>query len=138
MIITLGRAGIHLDLFFYYPVNKLGQTNSDKIYSCLFQLIKPYNTSNKARQYDCVFSNYKPLSKRDFLGSKFWVPNNAEMHLESAYGSGWKKPQKSWDLFKDQKNLKLRGTAKDMKTDRMTVETYLKIKLFATKKPQSS
>lgn len=131
MIITVGRAGIHLDLFFYYPVQtsskKTPQTN---IYSCLYELVKPYNTSNKGQQFDCEFPTFKPLVRRDFLGHEFWVPKNAEKHLAAAYGSDWQTPKKDWDLFKDQQNLKPRAIIDDMAADRRAIEQYLRIGSF--------
>lgn len=133
MVITIGRAGFHLDMFFYYPIANLDEKpqsskRKNDIYSCLYQLIKPYNTSNKAKQYDCIFPSYKPLVRREFLGHKFWVPKNAEQHLAVTYGADWQKPNKKWNLFNDQQNLKLRGVADDMTTDRQIIEQFLEIK----------
>lgn len=132
MIITIGRAGIHLDMFFYYPIRNLAEKLEKKkastnIYSCLYALIKPFNTSNKAKRYDCEFPAFEPLVRRKFLGHEFWVPKNAKKHLEAAYGPDWRKPKTDWDLFKDQYNLKLHGIIEDMASERHTVEKYLNI-----------
>lgn len=130
MVITVGRAGIHLDMFFYYPIKNLEGTlkgNKTDIYSCLYSLVRPYNTSNKAKRYNCVFPNYKPLVRRDFLGHKFWVPKNAEAHLAAAYGLDWRKPKKDWVLFEDQENLKQQGIVDDMRADKLAIEKYLGI-----------
>lgn len=132
MIITVGRADIHLDIFFYYPISNLKTnskqiTNKANIYSCLYKLVKPYNTSNKAKRYDCIFPNFKPLVRRKLLGHQFWVPKNAKKYLVATYGADWQIPKKQWDMFKDQQNLKLHGTIDDMASERQLVERYLKI-----------
>ncbi|MCA9330202.1 LicD family protein [Candidatus Saccharibacteria bacterium] len=130
LVITVGRAGIHLDMFFYYPRKQTSKTkNKDKvIYSCLYSLYQPYNTSNRAKRYDCDFPNYKPLVRRKFLGKEYWVPKNAQRHLEVTYGPDWQTPKSSWDLFNDQRNLTLYGTIEDMFSERLIAEKYLKIK----------
>lgn len=131
MIITVGRAGIHLDMFFYYPAKKAGSTakknNSLPIYCSFFKLIKPYNTSNKAKHYDYQLPNFKPLIRRKFLGYYFWVPKNAEKHLATAYGQDWRTPKTNWDSIEYQSNVTLRGTVNDMASERQLVEKYLKI-----------
>lgn len=130
MIITVGRAGIHLDLFFYYPSKSKSakKPRITNIYSCLYSLVKPYNTSNKAERFDCEFPNFKPLVRRKFLGHDLWVPKNAKQHLEAAYGPNWSTPKAKWDTMKDQYNLKSRGIIDDMATDRQAVEKYLNIR----------
>ncbi len=133
MVITVGRAGIHLDMFFYYPVANLKTSlkktvNKTDTYSCLYQLIKPFNTSNKAKRYDCIIPEFKPLVRHKLLGHKFWVPKNAKKHLVAAYGADWQTPKKQWDMFKDQQNLKLHGTVDDMASEKYLVEQYLKIR----------
>ncbi len=130
MIITVGRVGIHLDMFFYYPVKKTKKKSSDKIYSCLYTLFKPYNTSNRAKQFDCELPSYKPLVRHDFEGHKFWVPKNAEKHLVAIYGPDWRKPKKNWTFENDQCNMKLRGTVEDMTSDKESLAKYLRLKLL--------
>jgi hypothetical protein len=129
MIITIGRVGFHLDMFFYYPNNKNAKSaDKNTIYSCLYELIKPYSTSNKAKRYDCVFPNFQPLVQREFLDRKYWVPKNAKEHLKAAYGHDWVVKKENWDLFKDQKNLKSHSLIADMAADRRKVEEYLKLR----------
>lgn len=130
MVISVSRAGVHLDMFFYYPITNLRPKiqNKDQIYSCLYKMIKPYSTSNKAKRYDCLFPWHSPLIKREFLGHKFWVPKQAEAHLAAAYGADWQTPKKDWNLFRDQQNLKLRSTVNDMAADKQIIMQYLGIK----------
>jgi hypothetical protein len=129
MVITVGRAGVHLDMFFYYPNSKpSGELGKPSIYSCLYKLFKPYNTSNKAKRFDCEFPDFKPLVRCTFLDHQFWVPKNAEAHLVAAYGPKWRTPKAQWDTFKDQHNLKLRDVIDDMAADRETIKEYLRIR----------
>lgn len=129
MIISVQRVGVHLDMFFYYPLKKSNTKHpSAKIYHSIYFLNKPFNTSNKARHYDCVYPEFKPLVQRKFRGRKFWVPKNAQQHLTAAYGKDWHTPQTNWDTEKDQPNLVRRGTVSDMTADRQLVEQFLKIR----------
>ncbi|MFO0955379.1 MAG: LicD family protein [Candidatus Saccharibacteria bacterium] len=129
MIISVQRLTVHLDMFFYYPLAKSEKGHpSAKIYHSIYFLEKPYNTSNKARRYNCVYPDFKPLVRRSFKGHEFWVPENAKQHLVAAYGKDWRKPQPNWDTEKDQPNLVRHGTASDMAADRQQVEQFLKIR----------
>lgn len=134
MIITVGRAGIHLDMFFYYPSKKSDKkSNKSKSlagsYSCLYFLEKPYNTSNKAKRYNCETPGVKPLVRRKFLGHEFWVPKNAKEHLTAIYGKEWRKPKTDWDILRDQQNLVYYGLIKDMEAEMRITLQYLKLSL---------
>ena len=127
MIITMGRVGIHLDMFFYYPTRQKFSTGASNsaTYSCLYFLEKPYNTSNKARKYECITPKVKPLVRREFLGHEFWVPKNAKQHLKAIYGPEWQKPMADWDTERDQQNMNLLGIVSNMAAEREAVVTYL-------------
>lgn len=129
MVITLGRAGLHLDMFFYYPIKKSIAIKNSRIYSCLYLLDKPFNTSNSAKRFDCPFPDFKPLVKHTFMNKQFWVPKNAEEHLVAIYGNDWQTPKKDWTFEVNQENLKISHTVKDMKSERLLAEKYLKITL---------
>ena len=129
MIITVGRAGVHLDMFFYYPSQKLSKSKqAENTYSCLYFIEKPYDTSNRARRYDCMTPAVKPLVRRSFLGHEFWVPKNATEHLRAIYGSAWRNPKKDWDTERDQQNMKLQGIVEDMASEMKVTMDYLKLR----------
>ncbi len=129
MIISVQRVDVHLDMFFYYPLAQPLEKHPDaKIYHSIYFLHKPFSTSNKARHYDCVYPDFKPLIRRKFRNREFWVPRDAEGHLTAAYGKNWIKPQSDWNTENDQPNLVRRGTAHDMSADRQLVEQFLEIR----------
>ncbi len=128
MLISIGRAGIHLDMFFYYPYKRSGKQIADNsIYSSFYALEKPYNTSNKAKRYDFVYPHYKSLVRYRFLGHEFWVPENAKEYLLAEYGPEWVIDKTGWDTVKDQCNLVPHGIVDDMAANTQTVMQYLKI-----------
>jgi hypothetical protein len=128
MLITLQRAGVHLDLFFYYPLKNSTSSEKSAIYCSSYMLLKPYDTSNMAKRYDYLYPDFKPLVRRSFKGHKFWVPENAKQHLVAAYGKDWQKPQPTWDTEKDQRNIKSHGIVKDMAADRQAIGEYLQLR----------
>jgi len=129
MIISVQRVDVHLDMFFYYPLKKPSAEHpAAKIYHSIYFLHQPFNTSNKARHYNCAYPDYKPLVRRKFRRHEFWVPKHAQQHLTAAYDKGWRTPQKRWDTEKDQPNLIRNGTVNDMAADRQLVEQFLKIR----------
>ncbi len=130
MLITVGRAGIHLDMFFYYPYKKSAKNkDATKIYSSFYTLEKPYNTSNKAKRYDFIYPHYKSLIRYAFLGHEFWVPKNAEEYLVTEYGPEWVIDKTGWDTVKDQCNIVPHGVVNDMAANRHAVAEYLKVRL---------
>jgi len=130
MLISVGRAGIHLDMFFYYPYNKSGKkTDEKRIYSSFYTLEKPYNTSNRAKRYDFIYPHYKSLLRYEFLGHEFWVPKNAKEYLVVEYGPEWVIDKTGWDTVKDQCNIVPHGVVNDMADNRRAVADYLKVQL---------
>ena len=132
MVITVGRAGLHLDLFFYYPYKGRISTNrhlqdTDLIYTSYYRLVKPEETSNQGVKFDFVLPTYTPLVKHELQKCKFWVPRNAKKHLAAAYGPKWKIDDPTWDTLKSH-NIITRGIVKDMEADKQTVMQYLKIR----------
>lgn len=129
MVITVLRAGVHLDMWFYYPITlKNKKSTTAKIYHSIYFLYKPYDTSNKAKQYDCLYPDFRPLVRRKLLGHEFWVPKQAKKHLVAAYGHDWRTPKRSWSVEKDQCNLGLRANMNNMQENRHLVEEFLKIR----------
>ena len=137
MILSIGRADLHLDMFFYYPYNQGKDQHKDKTrkaagaastYSCLYFMEKPYNTSNKAKRYDCLTPAVQPLVRHKFHGSHFWVPKNAKQHLKAIYGPDWYVPNADWDILRDQRNLKPHGMVDDVAADMQALLQYLKIR----------
>ncbi|MFO0955382.1 MAG: LicD family protein [Candidatus Saccharibacteria bacterium] len=128
MLITLQRAGVHLDLFFYYPLKNSTISEKSAIYCSSYMLLKPYDSSNKAKRYDYLYPDFKPLVRRSLKGHNFWVPKNAKQHLIAAYGKNWRTPQPNWDTMKDQCNIKSHGIVKDMAAERQAIEEYLQLR----------
>ncbi len=133
MVISLGRAGVHLDLFFYYPISNLDKAKKPStkraIYCSMYLLKEPYDTSNKADRLNFICPDFKPLIRHKFMGYTFWVPKNATEHLEAAYGKDWRVPKPNWDTLKDQKNLEKAGIISDMAALQQQVKKYLKLNL---------
>ncbi|MCA9348107.1 LicD family protein [Candidatus Saccharibacteria bacterium] len=135
MMITLRRTGIIFDMFFYYPLlkshKKLKKKYGDRAvtYHSLYNAIEPKATSNKAERFDCIYPDFKPLIRRQFMGHEFWVPENSVKHLEAAYGKDWRIPNSDWEVFRDQPNLELQGIIDDIAAHSRLVTEYLKIEL---------
>lgn len=130
MIITLGRAGVHLDMFFYYPSKN---TSKDKgnanIYCSYYLLEKPYKTSNKSKRFDFEYPAFKSLKRRTFLDHEFWVPKDAAGYLTVEYGQTWREPKTSWDPATGYHNMSANGVVEDMAAEQRMAEEYLKIRL---------
>lgn len=132
MIITVSRADVHLDMFFFYPVKTLTKKAKNipkyvKEVSSFYQLVKPYNTSNKADKYDYGFLSHKPLIKHQFLNKEYWVPKNAKAQLELVYGPFTKTPKSGWDTAKDQLNQVHLTRINDMQSMQNNLIAYLKV-----------
>lgn len=127
MLITLQRAGIHVDLLFYYPLDKSTSNKAAQIYCSSYKLLKPYTTSNQAERYDYIYPDFKPLVQKKFKNREFWIPKRATQFLAAAYGKNWRMSPQDWNSPKDQHNIASRGVVIDMAADRRAVEKYLQL-----------
>jgi len=126
MLITLQRAGTHIDLYFFYPLNK-SASKTAQIYCSSYLLLKPYATSNQAQRFDYIYSDFMPLIRSNFRGLKFWIPKKATHFLEATYGKDWNTLQEELNTPLKPHNIKPRGIVSDMTINRQAVEQYLKL-----------
>jgi glycerol-3-phosphate cytidylyltransferase len=80
--ISLVRKGIKTDLFFFY------ERGHNKVYHCAFLKGK--------QRIDYEYEKFS-LQKIEFLGYKFFAPDNILKYVTTKYGSGWSTPVKDWD-----------------------------------------
>lgn len=113
--LSVERDNIRLDIFFYYP------RDAGLYYSYYARL-----TMTKAKRYDCIYPEVTCI-KRVFLGHKFWVPKDAEKHLETQYGPDWRVPVPTWNWITDPYNKKFTGIVVRPADDSVKALDYLGI-----------
>ena len=96
--LTLERDGIRVDIFLYYK-------RGGNMYYSYFAQFSPA----KARRFDCEYPSVKQ-ERCIFLGHDFWIPKDAEKHLEIQYGPDWKVPVPTWNWVTDPHNKHARGS----------------------------
>ncbi len=127
MIISVQRVDVHLDMFFYYPLNTSAAAKKAQIYCSSYSLLKPYATSNQAQRFDYIYPDFMPLIRRNVRGREFWVPKNAAHFLEATYGKSWNTLQEERNITLKPLNIEPRGIVPNMSLNRQAVEQYLKL-----------
>ncbi len=127
MLITLQRAGTHIDLYFFYPLNTSAAAKKAQIYCSSYSLLKPYATSNQAQRFDYIYPDFMPLVRSNFRGLKFWIPKKATHFLEATYGKSWNTLQEERNITLKPLNIEPRGIVPNMSLNRQAVEQYLKL-----------
>lgn len=90
--IALHCNGIKTDIFFFYE-------RGDELYHSAYGNIT-------AHEYTKIDYAYKFFDTKevDFLGHKFFVPEDPLLFIETKYGADWKVPKKAWRYDTSPKN----------------------------------
>ncbi len=95
--------GVQMDIFYYF------KKNTD-LYCYLARRheTKPPEKANSSDGFPCKLSwvDATEFSEYEFLGHKFFMPDNTPKWLEDIYGASYMTPQKKWSEFAQPTRIK--------------------------------